>query len=395
MLRSLSMAGLGRVHKLALLQGSPYVSGDFTCHVCWEKGSGPVFHCPDCQFDVHASCVGGYGGSSSGLGGSHVAVSHFSHFEHPLMLKSHISSSDEVICDGCGDTHFGSNARIYRCSQCDFDLCALCVRAPRFLLHISHPHILALSDPEEVPRSSECSACKEPRRGMVYRCTSCNFDLHVSCSRLPVNPVHELHPDHPLTLLWHDEGDTLHSHYACDACGHVIQGWALGCSLCGFHLHGASCGQIMHVLPHSSSHFKHAEHKVHQRLHASSNMYFYNNRLQNPYNASRSLSLNTTRQYNSRPLFNRTYSSSSSLHNDPLSPHPYSPRSYSSSPIDRFYPINSPRNHYGDSWNGSHVSSTSIANALSSHLNPTNSRDAEALERVMSMLGHNGSTPYV
>ncbi|KAI5082372.1 hypothetical protein GOP47_0002115 [Adiantum capillus-veneris] len=386
------MRGGDHVHTLWLLQSSPYLSNHYTCHVCWEKGSGPLFHCPDCQFDVHVACSGLGGGSSAS---GHVARTHFSHFEHPLLLKSTLSSTDEVVCDCCGEAHHGSNAVIYRCNQCDFDLCAFCVRAPRFLLHISHPHILALATLEEVGRACQCDGCGEPGKGMMYRCTTCNFDLHVSCTRLPLRPMHILHRDHPLTLMF-QEDDTWKSSYTCNACGHEGRGWAYECSLCRFHLH-PTCGAVHHDLPFSSSlngsltNFKRIDSKVPQR--ASFNFH-HTQTSHNHHHPTRSLSLASPSLHNSHNFFNRSYSSSySSSLDEPLSPHGYNSHTYSS--LDRMYNnYPSPRKIHEDHWNGNNVSTSVLTNALSSRLAPMSSRDVDALDRVMNMLRHSGSPPY-
>ncbi|MCO5577440.1 hypothetical protein L7F22_031272 [Adiantum nelumboides] len=389
--RSFNMRGGEHVHPLWLLHSSPYLSGHYTCHVCWEKGSGPLFHCTDCQFDVHVSCTGF--GSCNSSGSGHSSGTHFSHFEHPLLLKTTLSSSGEVACDCCGEAHRGSNAAIYRCSQCDFDLCPMCVKAPRFLLHVSHPHILNLST-EEVGRACQCDGCGEPGRAMMYRCTTCNFDLHVSCTRLPLRPMHPLHRDHPLSLMF-QEDDTWHASYTCNACGSEGRGWAYECSLCRFHLHPA-CGAMHHEIPSSFllngglANFKRNDSKVPQRVSYDSHhtQIFHNHR-----NPTRSLSLSSS-SHNSHNYFDRSYSSSFSPLNDPLSPHPYSSHTYSSR--DRLYnDYPSSRMNHKDHWDGNNVSPNVLASALSSRLNPMSSRDVDALDRVMKMLRHGGSPPYL
>lgn len=219
------------VHTLSLTQTSPYPSGHFKCNLCWEKGSGPLYHCAHCEFSLHVSCA------ATGK-----QQTHFTHYEHPLHL---CYCSTGHVCDGC-DKHIQTWA--FRCDMCDFDIHSLCVRAPRFILHPSHPHPLALFKSSEID-SGQCDGCKGHMAKAVYRCRMCNYDLHQFCATLPLKTNHPKHPEHALSLLFEPPNAT--NTFTCGVCQEQGKGWLFHCAKCRFNLH-PGCAKISHELPHAS-----------------------------------------------------------------------------------------------------------------------------------------------
>lgn len=368
-------------HSLSLLHAPPYLPGYFVCHLCWEPGSGPLYHCPDCQFDLHTSCAG--------VGNQQT---HFSHYQHPLHLKS-VSLGD--VCDGCEEKLF---SWAYRCTLCNYDLCALCVRAPRFVLHKSHPHVLVLSRVSEFSGACQCDGCGMPASsGMVYRCTSCNFDLHQSCVTLPLKPIHPKHRNHPLTLLFHPENAwSSSSSYTCDDCGREGRGWVYNCSLCRFNLHPA-CAKIAHEVPRAANMHHAPRHDAmvaprsnledlwpegdplsnahhHHELSIISSPYDRPDSAISPYPYStlqRSTALDRTPYYSTRRA--------TSIHDPP---------SYSTLSLhDR------PYSSVDDFSNGSDISSDTVVHALRNLTPRLGARDAAAVERVVDLFRKAGS-PY-
>lgn len=393
-------------HTLSLLQSPPYLTGYFVCHLCWERGSGPLYHCSDCQFDIHTFCAG-----------TGNQQTHFSHFQHTLHLKS---VRPGHVCDGCQEQ---IQSWVYRCSVCDYDMCALCVRAPRFVLHVAHPHVLTMSRVSELTAPTcHCDACEKPASGMVYRCTSCNFDLHQSCVRLPLKPMHPKHPQHPLTLLCHPENAW--NSYTCNHCGREGRGWVYSCSHCSFNLH-LNCARIQHEIPRGANmqalrrervempranlqglwpepdEISYAEHE--QSMLSPSSTLFGRPYSSNPTLSSSSALVPST--------FDRPYSSSM----QPISPYPYTTlqnstsldrsRNYWSrggSPnIDRTstYLQDLSQDRYafsqGDHWsNRNDVPADTIVQALRGITPSLNARDAAAVERVVGLLRQDGSSYY-
>lgn len=226
-------------HKLVFLQKAPYATGYYVCDLCQERGSGSVFHCSACHFDLHPVCIA-----------TGEQESHFSHFQHPLQLQT-LSSNKTHTCDGCGESAF---PLVYTCSPCDFDLHPHCMRAPRFVQHSSHKHVLKLVSKEQAyPGGCWCDACGAEAKKMVYHCEQCKFDLHISCIMLPSNPLHAVHPEHRLKLMYRspDRGRRM----KCIECGKDASKWTYECEVCGFYVH-AMCAQMPShevVAPSSSS----------------------------------------------------------------------------------------------------------------------------------------------
>lgn len=102
----------------------------------------------------------------------------------------------------------------------------------RQIQHFCHDHPLVLTNMEEV--GHECSGCKSAATGWIYRCNYCNFDLHLSCSAIPLQIKHPVDP-HPLCLL--AQPVYKGGHFKCDACGMNSKGFSFHCSLCQTDLH--------------------------------------------------------------------------------------------------------------------------------------------------------------
>lgn len=108
----------------------------------------------------------------------------------------------------------------------------------RQLLHFSHDHPLVLTNMTEA--GHECFGCKSAATGWIYRCNTCNFDLHFSCYAIPPQIRHPS-DIHPLNLLARPvyEGGI----FKCDACGQDSTGFPFHCSLCQTDLH-PSCANL-------------------------------------------------------------------------------------------------------------------------------------------------------
>lgn len=215
------------VHTLVFLQTVPYPTGFFICDLCREKGSGAVFHCSACHFDLHPSCIA-----------TGEQISHFSHFKHPLHIET-LASNKTHTCDVCGDPAFPT---VYHCDECDFDMHPHCSRAPRLIQHSCHKHILQLiSKVDAYSGSCWCDGCGKEATNHVYHCSTCDFDLHISCAMLPCNPFHTKHPEHRLKLF--NRADTRLRKASCAECGKDASKWAYGCEACGFYLH-VGCANV-------------------------------------------------------------------------------------------------------------------------------------------------------
>lgn len=105
-------------------------------------------------------------------------------------------------------------------------------------MHFSHDHPLVLTNMTEA--GHQCFGCKSAAAGWIYRCNPCNFDLHLSCSAIPLQIKHPF-DIHPLTLLARPVyGGGI---FKCDACGQESSGFPFHCSLCQTDLH-PSCANL-------------------------------------------------------------------------------------------------------------------------------------------------------
>ncbi|KAH7387980.1 hypothetical protein KP509_16G051800 [Ceratopteris richardii] len=213
-------------HTLTLLQSPPYASGQFFCNLCFEPGSGPVYHCPLCTFDLHVSCVT-----------KETLHTHFTHPEHPLDLEPPATSVTLRACDSCT---FQIRGWSFRCDQCEFDLHLLCARAPRFIRHSTHPHTLELRRriPSVHGKTLRCSGCRGTVSGQVYECDRCEFRLHQACAVLPDQLTHGEHQEHRLRQKIFSRESSQNVHGApCHGCGQLVKGWDMCCDICDVHFH--------------------------------------------------------------------------------------------------------------------------------------------------------------
>ncbi|KAF8101293.1 hypothetical protein N665_0208s0075 [Sinapis alba] len=96
-------------HPLTLLYSPPYESSTFTCDACGEYGSGFVYNCSVCQYDVHVGCVS-----------MPETVEREGHV-HPLTLlyRSPYQNGLFFHCDECHDT-VPNDLWSYYCKECDY-----------------------------------------------------------------------------------------------------------------------------------------------------------------------------------------------------------------------------------------------------------------------------------
>ncbi|KAF2305933.1 hypothetical protein GH714_008980 [Hevea brasiliensis] len=110
--------------------------------------------------------------------------SEISHFSHPLHSLKFEYSEFPFKCDGCKEVGIGSR---YKCSKCDFDLHMHCAIPSA---SIYHPFYTKCSfqflsrPPGDKPRY--CNACERDVNGFLYHCKDCGFDLHPCCAKLPM-----------------------------------------------------------------------------------------------------------------------------------------------------------------------------------------------------------------
>ncbi|KAI3732303.1 hypothetical protein L1987_63507 [Smallanthus sonchifolius] len=180
-------------------------------------------------------------------------IKHSSH-PHLLQLSAH-QNNNNCTCAGCNLPILSSD-HIYVCPPCNFFLHPSCSKFPELITHPSHrEHALSLLPTSIYPGGFfRCDACAQQGTRFSYHCQFCDFDLHVLCASKPLSVNHPLHP-HPLVLTFSSPyGEK--SGFSCDVCRSVgsADQWLYRCVSCEFdvHLHCATAKMLQHS--HSAPH---------------------------------------------------------------------------------------------------------------------------------------------
>ncbi|KAJ0441431.1 putative kinase C-like, phorbol ester/diacylglycerol-binding protein [Helianthus annuus] len=157
-------------------------------------------------------------------------ISHFSHPQHRLKPAY---TEVPFKCDGCKEVGIGSN---YKCTTCNYDLHVHCaLPSPS----ITHPFYTKcsfqfLSRPPG-PIARYCNACEKAVSGFVYHCKLCGFDLHPCCAKLPA-----MLDDGEVELyLYRKVGS------ACHRCGRKGRSWSYRSKCKKYNLHVACVKEML------------------------------------------------------------------------------------------------------------------------------------------------------
>ncbi|KAI3861850.1 hypothetical protein MKX03_001706 [Papaver bracteatum] len=197
--------------------GEGYQDGEFICDACNHLGSGNIYHCKRCEFDLHQECAA-----------CPEYLTSYLHPNHQLILEweSELIKKDYRVlrpCNVCGDQVSGL---FYRCSSGEhcFFLHPLCSQIPQQVRHVTDErHLLTFQSFPIIPYSS-CTACG----GVVdasswsYRCDPCGINIHLDCvtlryfgasssSRSPIDSHQPMHQERrsapPLASPLYDVND--------------------------------------------------------------------------------------------------------------------------------------------------------------------------------------------
>ncbi|KAL4637024.1 hypothetical protein ACB092_03G051200 [Castanea dentata] len=163
-------------------------------------------------------------------------LQHFIYPQHPLVFNP--DDRRGYDCVGCNESVYGPS---YSCTESGcyhYSHHKSCAELPLGLHHPLHPiHPLILFSPRlwtyigEDKQLYKCELCKEDRDEYTYRCSRCDFNLHITCASLaPTTMEPEFH-HHLLTPVW--KWIT----FTCDLCGIEDKGMPYLCNLCGFWVH--------------------------------------------------------------------------------------------------------------------------------------------------------------
>ncbi|XP_015946968.1 uncharacterized protein LOC107471937 [Arachis duranensis] len=151
-------------------------------------------------------------------------ISHFGHPKHKLRFEY---SEFPFKCDGCKEIGIGSR---YKCSICDYDLHMQCAMPSPTLFHPFYPKCsfqFLSRPPGDIPRY--CNACEKVVAGFLYHCVSCGFDLHPCCAKLPM-----LLEDDEVKLYLYKKVSS-----PCHRCGQKGRSWSYRSKCKKYNLHVA------------------------------------------------------------------------------------------------------------------------------------------------------------
>ncbi|KAK9165634.1 hypothetical protein Scep_000825 [Stephania cephalantha] len=157
-------------------------------------------------------------------------IAHFSHPQHTLRFEY---IEVPFKCDGCKEVGIGSR---YKCSYCDFDLHMHCALPSSSISHPFYPKCsfqFLTRPPGDVQRY--CNACEKDVSGFVYHCNSCGFDLHPCCAKLP-----RVLDDGDMKLFLYRKVSA-----SCHRCGRKGRSWSYRSTCKNYNLHVACAKEML------------------------------------------------------------------------------------------------------------------------------------------------------
>lgn len=98
--------------------------------------------------------------------------------------------------------------------------------------YFDHEHPLCFKKVLEQNGIAICKACFLEISDEAYACNSCEYYVHKTCTNLPWEVLHPLHPQHSLNLL----SLLRDPYYPCNGCRDLAKGFAYACFMCDFKL---------------------------------------------------------------------------------------------------------------------------------------------------------------
>ncbi|KAB1669774.1 hypothetical protein ES319_1Z011800v1 [Gossypium barbadense] len=188
----------------------------FECKLCGYLSNGFSFKCNECGEALCVRCFALCLQDAVKIPGH----------KHPLLYYFHY----EEQCSGCGTVILG----IFRCKDCNFNLCYRCVLLPRTVKHKCDDHILTLTYDKinDYAKYHYCDICEKERdpKHWFYRCETCDTSVHVNCvleasSFIRLGSTYnEGNHEHPLTFV-----KKIHYYPECVLCGKPCEDLSFEC----------------------------------------------------------------------------------------------------------------------------------------------------------------------
>ncbi|KAF8032672.1 hypothetical protein BT93_D1556 [Corymbia citriodora subsp. variegata] len=202
-------------HALTLLFIS---SGAFKCDVCKKTGSGFAFQCGECKYNVDVTCFL-----------TNQPCTDVPRLEcitrKPAGTVCHLTRQCRRNCTGCEQQILGPACC---CKECDrLTLHKSCTQLARQREHpVDHSHSFTFS------KEARCGdVCRKITGSYVYRCDKCSLDLDSACTCLTPSPKQEKHNDLPTCF------EELQGLVSCNSCGTSCSNDLYRCISCNFNVH--------------------------------------------------------------------------------------------------------------------------------------------------------------
>ncbi|KAI3455097.1 hypothetical protein Pfo_011760 [Paulownia fortunei] len=191
------------------------------------------------------------------------------HFTHPHELHPLSLYNPQTPCSGC---KLQSSGIMYTCKPCNFTLHQSCAKLPQLITHPSHGGCsLSLLTTASYPGGIfSCDACSRRGDGWSYHCTRCEYDLHVTCASKPLKIRHQAHSSCELELTFKNPYMNS-SGFSCDICRKIgSKQWLYRCNSCEFDVHLDCTTVPQSMLQHHHSFPAAASLHHHQLMHSAS-----------------------------------------------------------------------------------------------------------------------------
>lgn len=228
----LTKHSLHSIHSLTLIVRPPSLAGFFVCDGCRDMSPGFAFHCKACRFNLDVKCAISTDGEDlrSRKCVKDTEIPYFGD-EH-LLVSFNAKQEVEKTCTGCQLILSGP---AYGCLDCEFYLHESCKDMPSEIQHPYHPpHPLRAQVAEY---GSECDACHMPIRKVFYRCSECDFNLHILCANRSLKVSSSLkYKDHEHDLYYF-AASYFNEYSLCNTCRKVCKGSYYICLECKYYVH--------------------------------------------------------------------------------------------------------------------------------------------------------------
>ncbi|XVF57087.1 hypothetical protein PTKIN_Ptkin06aG0175800 [Pterospermum kingtungense] len=188
----------------------------YACDWCKKllSVSGISYGCLDfqCSYNevfFHESCL---------INMPTIISKHHFHPSHPLYIRT----LNNNTCNACKG-RLGYENRGYSCEKCNFYLHLSCVTLEPSLKLEGHEHDLTYFRKKGYTGTLPCTMCNKmigdgiaSEESVFYACVKCDFNLHFSCTSIPISTKHKYH-GHELILTKSSLEDDSDEHH-CDIC---------------------------------------------------------------------------------------------------------------------------------------------------------------------------------